>query len=154
MSRTRPPTAWTRWSIALTWAPIRWRLPTGAVTLGRELWRRAQERVLPEGTPYQELTGAFSSGLNKLAGAGRVMTRYIGGVSHRDHAGTDKATYEPVAAEKQRAALGSLVSTFFSPDSFKFKPEFVARLAKDRFDTWATRTSTWVRRWCAPRRVF
>lgn len=107
------------------------------VTLGRELWRRAQERVLPEGTPYQELTGAFSSGLNKLAGAGRVMTRYIGGVSvHRDHAGTDKATYEPVAAEKQRAALGSLVSTFFSPDSFKFKPEFVARLAKDRFDTW------------------
>lgn len=107
------------------------------VTLGRELWKRAQERVLPEGTPYQELTGAFSSGLNKLAGAGRVMTRYIGGVSvHRDRAGTDKATYEPVPADKQRAALKSIISTFFSPDSFKFKPEFVARLAKDRFETW------------------
>lgn len=107
------------------------------VVLGRELWKRAQERVLPEGTPYQELTGAFSSGLNKLAGAGRVMTRYIGGVSiHRDRAGTDKATYEPVPAEKQRAALNSILTTFFAPDSFKFKPEFVARLAKDRFDTW------------------
>jgi hypothetical protein len=107
------------------------------VVLGRELWRRAQERVLPEGTPYQELTGAFSAGLNKLASSGRIMTRYIGGVSiHRDRAGTDKATYEPVPADKQRAALGSILTTFFAPDSFKFKPEFVARLAKDRFDTW------------------
>lgn len=107
------------------------------VTLGRELWRRAQERVLPEGTPYQELTTAFASGLNKLAGAGRVMARYIGGVSiNRDHAGTGKPTYVPVPAEKQREALQSILTTYFQPDSFQFKPEFVARLAKDRFDTW------------------
>lgn len=108
------------------------------VVLGHELWTKAQDRVLPEGTPYQELTGAFASGLNKLAGAGRVMARYIGGVSvHRDRAGTDKATYVPTPAAEQREALKSVVSTFFSPDSFKFKPEFAARLAKDRFE-WAS----------------
>jgi hypothetical protein len=105
--------------------------------LAKELWNRAQDRVLPEGTPYQELTDAFASGLGKMAGAGRVMARYIGGVSiHRDHAGTDKPTYAPVPAAEQREALQSILTTFFQPDSFKFKPEFVARLAKDRFDNW------------------
>lgn len=105
--------------------------------LGHELWERAQNRVLPEGTPYQELTGAFRSGLQKLSSAGTLMARYIGGVSiHRDRAGTEKATYQPVPAEKQRKALQSILTTYFQPDSFQFKPEFVARLAKDRFETW------------------
>ena len=107
------------------------------VVLGKELWKRAQDKVLPEGAPYQELTGAFLSGLNKMSSAGTFMTRYIGGVTlNRDHAGTDKATYEPVPAEKQRQAFQSILSTYFQPDSFKFKPDFVARLARDRFETW------------------
>ncbi|MBS2036365.1 zinc-dependent metalloprotease [bacterium] len=107
------------------------------VVLGKELWRRAQDKVLPEGAPYQELTGAFLSGLNKMSSSGTLMARYIGGVTlNRDHAGTDKATYEPVPAEKQRQAFQSILSTYFQPDSFKFKPEFVARLARDRFETW------------------
>lgn len=105
--------------------------------LGRELWERAQNQVLPAGTPYQELSKAFSSGLNKISGASRFMARYVGGVTlRRDRAGTENATHEPVPAEKQREALNALTGMLFQLDSFKFKPEFVSRLAKDRFDTW------------------
>ncbi len=105
--------------------------------LGRELWDKAQEMNLPAGTPYQELTRQFSSGLNKIGGAARFMARYVGGVMiRRDRAGTDNATHEPVAADKQREALKSLTDMLYQPTSFKFKPEFVSRLAKDRFDTW------------------
>lgn len=105
--------------------------------LGKELWERAQNQVLPAGTPYQELTKAFVNGLNKIGGSLRFMSRYVGGVTlRRDHAGTENATHEPVPADKQRAALKSITDLMFQPDSFKFKPEFVSRLAKDRFDTW------------------
>ena len=107
------------------------------VALGRELWDRAQNKVLPAGADYQQLTKAFTAGLSKLAGSARFMARYIGGVTlRRDHAGTENATYTPVPAEKQRKALQSMMTTYFQPDSFKFKPEFLARLAKDRFESW------------------
>lgn len=105
--------------------------------LGRELWDRAQNQVLPVGTSYQELSRSFSSGLSKISGAARFMARYVGGVTlRRDRAGTENAVHEPIAAEKQREALGALTDMLFQPDSFRFKPEFVSRLAKDRFETW------------------
>ena len=107
------------------------------VQLGRELWDRAQNTELPVGADFQQLTTAFKSGLNKLASASRFMARYVGGVTlRRDHAGTGRPTHEPIPAERQREALHALTSTFFQPDSFHFKPEFVARLAKNRFESW------------------
>jgi hypothetical protein len=105
--------------------------------LGRELWDRAQNRVLPAGASYQELSRAFSAGLNKLAGSVRYMARYIGGVKlRRDHAGTGNPVHQPVPAEKQREALNAITGMLFQPDSFKFKPEFVSHLGKDRFESW------------------
>lgn len=105
--------------------------------LGRELWDRAQSRELPEDASYQELTRAFSSGLNNFAKSARLAARYIGGVTvRRDRAGTGNPVHEPVPAEKQREALNLLMTSMFQPDSFRFKPEFVSRLAKDRFETW------------------
>ncbi|CAN0499856.1 unnamed protein product, partial [Phaeothamnion confervicola] len=107
------------------------------VKLAHELWNRAESKVLPEGADYSQLTRAFSGGLNKISGAGRYMARFIGGVNvRRDHAGTGRAVQEPVAADKQRDAMNSIVSTFFQPDSFKFKPEFTSHLAKNRFESW------------------
>ncbi len=105
--------------------------------LGRELWDRAQTRELPEDASYQELTRAFSSGLNNFSKSARLAARYIGGVTvRRDRAGTGNPVHEPVPAEKQREALNLLMTSMFQPDSFRFKPEFVSRLAKDRFTTW------------------
>jgi hypothetical protein len=42
--------------------------------------------------------------------------------------------FEPVSAAKQKEALALITKDFFGTDSFKFKPEFIARLATDRFE--------------------
>jgi hypothetical protein len=42
--------------------------------------------------------------------------------------------FEPVSAAQQREALAVITKDFFGTDSFKFKPEFIARLATDRFE--------------------
>jgi len=107
------------------------------ITLARELWERAQTQELPQDTSYKELTRAFSSGLSKVAGAVRLANRYVGGLSlRRDRAGTENPIYQPIPAEKQREAVNLIADTMFSPDSFKFKPEFVSRLAQERFGNW------------------
>lgn len=107
------------------------------VRLANELWDRAQTQELPEGTSYKELTKAFGAGLSKVAGAARLMTRYVGGVNiRRDRAGTEHAIYTPISAEKQRGAVDLITKTMFQPDSFKFEPKFVSRMAKERFGNW------------------
>ena len=107
------------------------------ITLAKELLERAQTQELPEGTSYKELTRAFNSGLSKIASGARLANRYVGGVHiRRDRAGTGNPIYQPVPAEKQRDAVKLITDTMFSPDSFKFKPEFVSRLAQERFDNW------------------
>jgi hypothetical protein len=105
--------------------------------LAHELWQRAQSQELPEGTSYKELTSAFQSGLSKVSRAATLATRYVGGLTlRRDRAGTGNPIYEPIPAEKQREALKQITDGLFQPDSFKFKPEFVSRLAKERFGNW------------------
>lgn len=105
--------------------------------LAKELLARAQERELAQDESYKELTRAFQSGLSKVLNSATLMGRYVGGVSlRRDRAGTENAIYQPIPAEKQREALGQIVDSLFKPDSFKFKPEFVSRLAKERFGAW------------------
>lgn len=105
--------------------------------LARELWTRAQNQELPQDASYKELTKAFTAGLSKVASAARLATRHIGGVNlRRDRAGTGNPIYSPVPAAKQREALGLVLDTMFTPESFKFKPEFVSRLAKERFGVW------------------
>lgn len=107
------------------------------IVLAKELWERAQTQELPEDTSYTELTKSFSSGLNKISGAVRRATRYIGGVHlRRDRAGTGNEIYDPVPAKEQSEALRLITETMFQPDSFKFKPDFVSRLARERFDNW------------------
>jgi uncharacterized protein DUF4953/uncharacterized protein DUF5117 len=107
------------------------------ITLARELWDRAQTQELPEDTSFKEFTKAFSSGLSTVAGAARLANRYVGGVSiRRDRAGTGNPIYQPIAAETQREAVALITDTMFKPDSFKFDPNFVSRLAKNRFGSW------------------
>jgi hypothetical protein len=38
--------------------------------------------------------------------------------------------FEPVSAAKQREALNLIAKDFFGADSFKFKPELIARLGE------------------------
>ena len=77
----------------------------------------------------------MSYGFRELAQVAALAAKYIGGVTHfRDRAGTDRPLYEPVPAAKQREALNILSKDLFDTASFRFKPEFLSRIAIDHFD--------------------
>ena len=103
--------------------------------LSRELWDRLQNMNLATGESYERLTRSFRSGFAQVANAAPLAAKYIGGVhTRRDRAGSSKPLFEPVAAAKQREALSLITKDFLGVESFKFKPEFIARLATDRLE--------------------
>ena len=103
--------------------------------LSRELWDRLQNMNLATGESYERLTRSFRSGFNQLYRVAPLAAKYIGGVHiRRERAGSKNAVFEPVSAAKQKEALALITKDFFGTDSFKFKPEFIARLATDRFE--------------------
>jgi len=127
--------------------------------LSRELWDRLQNMNLATGESYERLTRSFRSGFSQVNRVAPLAAKYIGGVHiRRERAGSKVGVFEPVSAAKQKEALalitkGSKVGVFepvsaakqkealalitkdfFGIDSFKFKPEFIARLATDRFE--------------------
>jgi hypothetical protein len=52
----------------------------------------------------------------------------------RDYAGSTRASYTPVDPARQREALKLVTDGLFQADSFRFKPEFLSRLAADPFE--------------------
>jgi len=103
--------------------------------LSRELWDRMQERKLKPGEQYDLLRRNFASAGSQVALAATVAAKYVGGVVLlRDHADSGRAPLNPVPAAKQRQALKLITDGLFRAESFKFKPEFVARLVPDQFE--------------------
>jgi hypothetical protein len=103
--------------------------------LSRELWDRLQNMNLATGDSYERLTRSFRSGFNQLNRVAPLAAKYIGGVHiRRERAGSKIGVFEPVSAAKQKEALSLITKDFFGTDSFKFKPEFIARLATDRLE--------------------
>jgi Met-zincin/Domain of unknown function (DUF5117)/Domain of unknown function (DUF5118) len=108
---------------------------TRRLKLSRELWARLQDRKLAPGQSYEVLRRNFVAGLTQLANAGAVAAKYVGGVVYvRDHAGSAREPFTPVAPDKQRAALKLIADGLLSVDSFRLRPEFVRRLTVDQFD--------------------
>jgi hypothetical protein len=102
--------------------------------LSRELWDRLQNLKLAPGESYERLTRSFVSGFLQVARIAPLAAKYVGGVTtHRDRAGTGRALFEPTPAARQREALALIASDFFQADSFRFRPEFLGRLAIDQF---------------------
>jgi hypothetical protein len=103
--------------------------------LSRELWDRLQNMNLATGESYERLTRSFRSGFSQVTRVAPLAAKYIGGVHiRRERAGSKVGVFEPVSAAKQKEALALITKDFFGTDSFKFKPEFIARLATDRFE--------------------
>jgi hypothetical protein len=103
--------------------------------LSRELWDRLQNMNLAKGESYERLTRSFRSGFSQVTRVAPLAAKYIGGVHiRRERAGSKVGVFEPVSAAKQKEALALITKDFFGIDSFKFKPEFIARLATDRFE--------------------
>ena len=106
------------------------------MTLSRELWERWQNRELPPDEGRDVLYRNVVAGFNQYALAAQVATKYVGGVIYvRDHAGSTRASFTPIAPERQREALKLVTEGLFQVDSFKFKPEFLTRLAADPFES-------------------
>ena len=104
--------------------------------LSRELWDRLQNMNLATGDSYERLTRSFRSGFAQLANAAPLAAKYIGGIhTRRERAGSSKPLFEPVSASKQKEALSLITKDFFGTDSFKFRPELIARLANDRLNS-------------------
>ncbi|HET7729351.1 MAG TPA: zinc-dependent metalloprotease [Usitatibacter sp.] len=105
------------------------------MALSRELWERWQSRELPPDEGRDILYRNVVSGFNQYALAAQVATKYVGGVVYvRDHAGSPRASFTPIEPARQREALKLVTEGLFHADSFKFKPEFLTRLAADPFE--------------------
>jgi len=105
------------------------------MALSRELWERWQSRELPPDEGRDILYRNVVSGFSQYALAAQVATKYVGGVVYvRDHAGSARASFTPIAPERQREALKLVTEGLFQVDSFRFKPEFLTRLAADPFE--------------------
>jgi len=105
------------------------------IRLTRELWDRMQTLHLNPGESYERLTRSYMSGLGQLYSVAPLVARYVGGVRYRrDRAGTGHPLFEPTSAAKQREALKLVTETLLMADSFRVKPDFLARLASDRWD--------------------
>jgi hypothetical protein len=103
--------------------------------LSRELWDRWQSKKLGDGDSREALYRNVVSGFNEYARAANVASKYVGGVVYvRDYAGSTRASYTPVDPARQRDALKLVTEGLFQPDSFRFKPEFLSRVAADPFE--------------------
>ena len=98
--------------------------------LGRELWQLTESRELRPGENYALLRRNFNRGLFEVQQSALQAVKYIGGLTLlSDHVGSGRTPLEPVAAQKQRAALNLLAETVFAADSFRFQPAFLSKLA-------------------------
>jgi len=103
--------------------------------LSRELWDRLQNMQLAPGESYERLTRSFAAGFLQVARIAPLAVKYVGGVTtHRDRAGTGRPLFEPTPAARQREALALINNDFFQVDSFRFRPDFLGRLALDQFN--------------------
>ena len=106
--------------------------------LSRELWDRWQARKLGPDDSREVLYRNVVSGFTQYALAAQVATKYVGGVVYvRDYAGSTRASFTPVEPARQREALKLVTEGLFQPDSFRFKPEFLTRVAADPFESGA-----------------
>lgn len=105
--------------------------------LSQELWQRLQQRPLKPGEQHDLLLRNFTSAAAQVDLAATVAAKYVGGVVHlRDHGDSGRAPLNPVPAAQQRKALKLIADGLFRANSFRFKPEFVARLVPNQFDRW------------------
>ncbi|MES2900445.1 MAG: zinc-dependent metalloprotease [Pseudomonadota bacterium] len=105
------------------------------LALSREIWDRLQTKQIPAGESYGSLRRSFDYNFGQFARSVPAAAKYVGGVvALRDHAGTTRATFTPVAAARQREALDLITRNLFNADSFKFTPELVSRLSGDPFE--------------------
>jgi Met-zincin/Domain of unknown function (DUF5117)/Domain of unknown function (DUF5118) len=105
------------------------------IALTRELWDSAQSQPLATGESNAVQRRRVESGMVAVETALGFIVKNIGGVTFlRDHAGTGRANYTPIAAQRQRDALNFISDTAFRDETFALPAEFMSRLPTDSLD--------------------
>ncbi|MFQ5679432.1 MAG: zinc-dependent metalloprotease [Gemmatimonadota bacterium] len=100
---------------------------------------KLEERLIGRGEGYQRLRGAMTSLLFERFLSLLPVTKMVGGLYFaRDHKGdpNGRLPFTPVAAERQREAVGFLVDQALKEGAFTFDPELLKRLAPNRYSHW------------------
>ncbi|MBN2365095.1 MAG: DUF5117 domain-containing protein [Calditrichaeota bacterium] len=114
--------------------------------ISQELWENIPEKFEIEGERYQKFRLVFSQGITEYAIAAANIPRFIGGIHfYRDHIGDPdgRPPFRIVPADRQREALKMLTERFFSPNSFRFSPELLNKLAPQTY--WDFEGTPWRR---------
>jgi Met-zincin/Domain of unknown function (DUF5117)/Domain of unknown function (DUF5118) len=109
------------------------------VVLADEVWANMEKNLEEPGEGYQVLRRSFNVAFGQAAYSLVLSSKYIGGVYHyRSHVGDPgrRLPFEPVPAAQQKQALEIIRKNLLSPDSFKFSPELLNKLASPRFSDW------------------
>ena len=102
------------------------------LALSKELWVRVQQRQPQQGDDPERARRSVLAGFRQVDRLPAFAAKYVGGMhTSRDQPGSGNPTFKPVEPAQQRAALRFLSEELFSPESFRFKPEFLATLTPD-----------------------
>ena len=106
------------------------------VALVEDLWRDMPTELARDGEGYQLMRRAFGRGISQFALAVFNVSKTIGGMyTHRDHVADPQGRLplEPVAAERQRAAMDFVTGNLFDCNSFEVPASLLNRLAPNRW---------------------
>ncbi|MEO3693220.1 zinc-dependent metalloprotease [Roseateles paludis] len=105
--------------------------------LSQELWERLQTRKPEAGEDPMRSRRSLDSSFRQLARGVQAVSKYVGGLyAERVVPGiTPKTPFRPVEPAQQREALKFITGSLFSPEAFRFKPEFLASQTLD-YNEW------------------
>ncbi len=113
------------------------------IDLANKYWDSLLENFEKDGERYPKLRSVFYQGLYEYSRASRNVPKFIGGIYHsRHHVGqeTKNLPMVVVSAKDQRRALDFLLSNILGEDAFYFEPDFLNKLAPERYDDFTDRT--------------
>lgn len=114
--------------------PLAWLERT--LALSRELWKKLEQRP-PRGIEGEnhELRQAISRSFIRIGAAAGTAVRNIGGITmNRATSPARRDAFQPLPAATQRATMTMLSESLFRPDSFRFSPALLRRLAPAPFE--------------------
>lgn len=105
------------------------------LALVRELWAKAEERLVQSGEGYQVLRRVLNRSFRELQNSAGIASKFVGGVRlSRTRAGDagGHLPLEPVPAAKQREALAFLTDEIFADAAYRPPAALLAKLAPER----------------------
>jgi hypothetical protein len=105
------------------------------IKLVNKLMKNIKNKFMVNGETYQGLVNAYSTLQGEKTRAGKVISRYIGGVyTERALVGQQGATkpFTPVPLKEQKRAMRALDKYIFSPEAIEIQTNFYNYFAKQR----------------------